>query len=103
MGQLHADHQHQDEGLLSLRAQHTAVQQRNLDTVLPPRTQTQHLPSALPRADFGHLLARPRPEQASLGASRNTERDYHPITETSALARACQARAGWQTDANNNK
>ena len=93
--QEYADHQHQDEGLPSLRAQHTAVQQWNLGTVLPPRTQTKHLSSALPQADSGHLLARPCPKQASSGASRNTERVGHPITETPALARSCQAHAGW--------
>ena len=40
LGQLHADHQNQDEGQSSLRAQHTALQQRNMDLVLSPREQT---------------------------------------------------------------
>ena len=59
------------------------------------KTQTKHLSSALPQADSGHLLARPRPKQASLGSSRNTERVCHPITEMPALARSCPAHAGW--------
>ena len=40
LGQLHADHQNQDEGQSSLRAQHTALQQRNMELVLSPREQT---------------------------------------------------------------
>lgn len=57
LGQLHADKQHQDEGVQSVCAQ-----QRSMDPILLSRAQTQHLPSALP-----HDLARPHPWQRGPG------------------------------------
>ena len=63
LGQHHADHHHQDKGVPGLRAQHAPLRQRDLDPLLPPRAQTQHLPPALPQKDFGHHLARSSPKQ----------------------------------------
>ena len=52
LGKLHVDHQHWDEGVSSLCAQHTALWQWCMDSVLPPRTQTQCLPPALTSEGF---------------------------------------------------
>ena len=50
MGKHHADTQHKDEGVPSLRAEHSSAWQRNIDSILTPRGKTECLPHAQSQA-----------------------------------------------------
>ena len=85
----------QDEGVSSLHAQHTALWQWSMDSVLLPRMQTQCLPSALPQKDFWHHLARLCPKQECPGSGGNTKHVCLAYPKVFVLAWSYQLNAGW--------
>ena len=67
-----------------------------MDSVLPPRTQTQCLPPALPQKDFGHHLAGLCPKQEHPDSGRNTKHVCFAYPRAPALVWSHQPHAGWK-------
>ena len=66
-----------------------------MDSVLPPRMQTQCLPPTLPQKDFGHHLAGLCPKQECPGSGRNTKHVCLVYLKAPILAWSHQPHAGW--------
>ena len=94
VGKHQADTQQKDEGVRSLRTEHSSVW-RNKDSVLTPRAKTECLPHAQSHTTSGHHLAKPSYQCKRLVPGRHAKHVCHPRPGTPALAWTRVQNGGW--------